>query len=113
MNIISLTPSANGAYGGLQTWDELIAPSGYAQWPDTLETGTFYNYNGFVILDVKRGIVSSYEPNVEAWEAWKSTVPSDPENPEPSDVESQIDTLELQTDELYEALDMILTGATK
>lgn len=113
MNIISLVPSENGAYNGLQTWDELVVPTGYAQWPDDLETETLYSYNGFVNLVVKRNIVTSYEPNLTAWEAWKSTVPSDPEDPKPSDVESQIDTLELQTDELYEALDMILTGATK
>lgn len=92
MNIISLVPSENGAYNGLQTWDELVVPTGYAQWPDDLETETFYSYNGFVNLVVKRNIVTSYEPNLTEWEAWKETVP-EPEPESSSDAETILNVL--------------------
>lgn len=82
INIISLTPSENGAYNGLQTWNETAIPTGYAQWPDDLETDTFYEYNGFVTLTVKRNFVTEYTPNIVAWEEWKATLPPTPE-PEP------------------------------
>lgn len=92
MNIISLVPSENGAYNGLQTWDELVVPTGYAQWPGNLETETLYSYNGFVNLVVKRNIVTSYEPNLTAWEAWKETVP-EPEPESSSDAETILNVL--------------------
>ena len=44
-------------------------------WLDGLDTAKFYEYNGFVILNVMNNHVLSYEPNTEAWEAWKSTLP--------------------------------------
>ena len=56
-----------------------MSPEGYYKWPDTLDTAEFYQYNGFVTLTVVRGMVQSYEPNVEAWEAWKATLPPEPE----------------------------------
>ena len=92
MNIISLVPSENGAYNGLQTWDELVVPTGYAQWPDDLETETLYSHNGFVNLVVKRNIVTSYEPNLAAWEAWKETIP-EPEPESSSDAETILNVL--------------------
>lgn len=82
MKIIAKTPASNGAYPALQDWPGLVAPEGYYKWPDTLETETFYQYNGFVTLTVVRSMVQSYAPNVEAWEAWKESLPPDPE-PEP------------------------------
>lgn len=86
MKIIRKTPAENGAYPPLQDWAGLAPPSGYNAWPDALETETFYQYNGFVVLTVTRGIVQSYEANVEAWEAWKESLPPEPE-PEVSDTE--------------------------
>ena len=79
MKIISKEPAGNGAYPALQDWTGLVGPEGYYKWPDALETETFYQYNGFVILTVTRGIVQSYEPNVEAWEAWKESLDPEPE----------------------------------
>lgn len=86
MKIIRKTPAENGAYPPLQDWAGLAPPSGYNAWPDSLETEIFYQYNGFVVLTVTRGIVQSYEANVEAWEAWKSSIPPEPD-PEVSDTE--------------------------
>lgn len=82
MKIITKTPASNGAYPALQDWPGLVAPEGYYKWPDTLDTADFYAYNGFVTLTVVRGMVQSYQPNTEAWEAWKESLPPDPE-PEP------------------------------
>lgn len=79
MKIITKTPASNGAYPPLQDWPQLVPPEDYYKWPDTLETETFYQYNGFVVLTVTRGIVQSYEANVEAWEAWKSSIPPEPD----------------------------------
>lgn len=79
MKIIAKTPAANGAYPPIQDWGGLVAPAGYYKWTDSLETDTFSQYNGFVTLTVVRGMVQSYEPNVEAWEAWKATLPPEPE----------------------------------
>ena len=82
MYIIPQSPSASGAYPPIQPWPGLTPPDGYDVWPDALEQDTFQQYNGFVILTVVRGTVASYQPNTEAWEAWKATLPPQPE-PEP------------------------------
>ena len=79
MYIIPQSPSASGAYPPIQHWGGLTPPAGFDVWPDALEQDTFQQYNGFVVLTVVRGIVSSYEPNTEAWEAWKATLPPEPE----------------------------------
>ena len=75
MKIIKNTPFKNGAYQSIQNWDGISAPEGYYVWLDGLDTENFYQYNGFVTLNVLRGAVISYTPNEEAWEAWKSTLP--------------------------------------
>lgn len=88
MKIIIKNPAENGGYPPIQDWPGLVAPATHYKWPDTLEMETFYQYNGFVTLTVTRGIVQSYEPNVEAWEAWKESLPPDPgpdPEPEPDD----------------------------
>lgn len=82
MLIIPQSPSQNGSYPPIQPWPGLTPPDGYDVWPEELDTADFYAYNGFVILTVVRGTVASYQPNAEAWEAWKSTLPPEPE-PEP------------------------------
>ena len=79
MYIIPQSPSASGAFPPLQHWGGLTPPDGYDVWPEELEQGTFQQYNGFVVLTVVRGTVSSYQPNTEAWEAWKATLPPEPE----------------------------------
>lgn len=74
MLIIPQSPSQNGSYPPIQPWPSLTPPDGYDVWPEELDTADFYAYNGFVILTVVRGTVSSYEPNTEAWEAWQGQV---------------------------------------
>ena len=86
MKIIKNTPFKNGAYPSIQSWNGISAPAGYYVWLDGLDTENFYQYNGFVTLNVLRGAVISYTPNEEAWEAWKATLPPEPE-PEITDTE--------------------------
>lgn len=45
---------------------------------DGEQADTFFQYNGFVT--VENGVVT---PNTEAWEAWKASLPPEPE-PEPT-----------------------------
>lgn len=90
MEIINITPNESGSYPPIQSWGMDELPDGYAVWPDELDTSNFYRYNGFVVLIVEPmdGVdtVIKYEPNVEAWEAWKASLPPDPE-PEATDTE--------------------------
>lgn len=79
MLIIPQSPSQNGSYPPIQQWPGLTPPDGYDVWPEELDTADFYAYNGFVILSVVRGTVSSYQPNTEAWESWQASRPPEPE----------------------------------
>lgn len=79
MYIIPQSPSASGAFPPLQHWGGLTPPAGFDVWPEELDTADFYAYNGFVILTVVRGTVSSYQPNTEAWESWQASRPPEPE----------------------------------
>lgn len=72
MYIIPQSPSASGAFPPLQHWGGLTPPAGFDVWPEELDTADFYAYNGFVVLTVVRGTVSSYKPNTEAWESWQA-----------------------------------------
>ena len=90
MTIITKTPNLSGGYPPMQSWNYSVIPTGYAVWPDTVDTADFYAYNGFINLTVEDvddvPTVVSYTPNAEAWEAWKQNLPPDPE-PEPTDTE--------------------------
>ena len=77
-----------------------------AVWPEELSSDTFYEYNGFVTINVEEvdgiPVVTGYEPNVEAWTAWKESLPPpEPEpEPEPTEIEvlrSQVNTLSAAT----------------
>lgn len=81
MRIIRETPDSNGAYPAIQQWPDVIPPTGYAIWPDTLSTEDFDTYNGFVVLTIARHAVISYEVNHEAWEAWQPAPEPDPPTP--------------------------------
>lgn len=45
MKIIRTTPDSNGAYPAIQNWPGRAIPDGYAQWPDSLPTAVFEQYN--------------------------------------------------------------------
>ena len=107
MNIIQTYPNANGSRPPIQDWNKPEAPAGYTALSDGLDTAVFYEHNGFVHLtiedvalpingdesnnEVKR-LVTSMTANTEAWEAWKASLPPEPE-PEPT-VEERVSTLE-------------------
>lgn len=79
MNIIRKQPSPSGAYPAPQSWNGATIPAGYAIVPDGLDMTDFYAHNGFVVLAIANGIVTGYAPNTEAWEAWKASLPPEPE----------------------------------
>ena len=94
MKIVSKTPSAD-AYPPILSVDYPAVPEGFALWPEELSTDDFYTYNGFVKLTIrsrqKVPTVISCEPNVEAWEAWKASLPPAPEpEPDPQDDTDQM-----------------------
>lgn len=80
MYILSKTKSEAGQYQAIKTWAGLTAPDGFYWWPDYLKQDTFKQYEGFVILTIKRNTVASYVPNEEAYAKWKEEQPGpDPE----------------------------------
>ena len=87
MIIIEKLANENGGYSNMQSWDNLPIPETHTVWPDNLDDTNFYAYNGFVILTIEQvndvDTVTSYVPNVEAWEAWKASLP----DPQPVVVE--------------------------
>ena len=73
MIYIDATPNPNGAYPNPkgQPFPGCIALTDE-------QSKIFFEYNGFVT--VENGVVT---PNTDAWEAWKASLPPEPE-PEPS-----------------------------
>lgn len=92
LKLIRTEPNPSGAYPPIQEVSSTNVPDGMALWPDSLETDTYYQYNGFVSLTIDEATedtpvtVASYTANVESWEAWKASLPPEPE-PEVSDTE--------------------------
>ena len=99
MKIIKQAPNPSGSYFSPQDWPALAeVPEGMAVWPDTLDTESFLAHNGFVHLTLHEveGVdtVTSYEPNTEAWDAWKAEQAEIPEpEPEPT-LEDRVTSLE-------------------
>lgn len=79
------------------------------------QAALFRQYNGFVVVrpvtDGTGAVSYEIEPNTQAWEAWKAQQPEEPE-PEPT-MDDRVASLEANEEELYEALNMILTGVTE
>lgn len=86
MKLIRTTPNPSGAYPPIQEGQFSAVPEGMAVWPEELDTANFYQYNGFVTLVTAQSegiaVVTGYEVNTEAWEAWTASLPPDP-GPEP------------------------------
>lgn len=97
MNIIHKIPNASGAYSAPQTWNSSNIPSTHVVIPDSLDMTAFYEHNGFVTLTIENDTVTSYTPNVEAWEEWKASQP-EPEEEEPTEEE---DTAAMLVDHEY------------
>lgn len=106
---IDPTPNPSGAYPNpkLQPFDGCIQLN-------EEQSDLFLQYNGFVTVTTDPVTVV---PNIEAWEAWKASLPPEPE-PVPT-LEERVSAVETgkaeqsDVDELNEALNMILTGVTE
>ena len=105
MNIIKIE-NQNGYYPPIQTWSQAVVPNGYAVIPDYVDTSVFYEYNGFVNLEIVNNIVNDMTANVEAWENWKASLPEVTEKPvKPSQldiIEAQVTYTAMMTDTLLE-----------
>lgn len=77
MNIMQKNAGEQGGYGVIQSWSLSTVPEGYVKVPGHLDTSVFYEYNGFVTLTIEKDAVVGMEPNVEAWEAWKASLPEE------------------------------------
>lgn len=116
MTIIQKKTNPSGAYPSPNSWNNQTPPNGYAVIADTVDMADFYAYNGFVTLTIEQTEVgrivtldedvdevnepiyadtmTAYEPNIEAWEAWKASLPA-PSEPEPT-TEERLTALEEQ-----------------
>lgn len=91
MNIIQINANENGGRPPLQSWNG-APPAGYALVPDTLDTSAFYDFMGFVTLELDGGTVTSMTGNQEALDAYKASLP-EPVEPPPS-TEERVAALE-------------------
>ena len=90
----------------IQSWDEQFpGPDDCAIWDKRLDTALFYQYNGIVTLNVVDGIVVSYSPDVEEWEAWNAEQ-AKAEEPAAPTLEDRVASLE----ENITVLNIVLTG---
>lgn len=78
MNIIQKQPNPSGAYPPVQSWSGANPPDGYAELPNTLDTTDLYAHNGFVELTLANGKFDKIAPNLDAWAAWKASLPIAP-----------------------------------
>ena len=92
MNIIQTEPNANGSRPPIQSRSGETAPTGYTALLDGLDTSVFYEHNGFVDLTIEDGTVTDMTANTEAWEAWKASLPPEPE-PEPTAEDITLDLI--------------------
>ena len=102
MKIIQKIANPSGAYPAPQSWNSIKPPKGYAIIHDSVDMADFYAYNGFVTLTIEDDTVTAYEPNVEAWEEWKASLP-EPTPPAPT-TDERITKLEAVNAELEDAL---------
>ena len=128
MNIIRKEPNPSGAYPATQNWDNNEIPEGYVIIVETVDMADFYAHNGFVTLTIEQvevganttinedgeevnepiyaDAVTSYVPNIEAWEEWKASLPDPSETEEtPTQldrIEAQVTYTAMMTDTLLE-----------
>ena len=80
MLIIQTNPNENGSHPPIQCRQGSVPPDEYSIVADNCDTAVFYNYNSFVtFVPDDDNAVHSMTANVEAWEAWKASLP--PEQP--------------------------------
>lgn len=99
MNIIQINANENGGRPPMQSWHG-EPPAGYALVPDALDTSVFYNFMGFVTLELDGSTVTSMTGNQEALDAYKASLP-EPAEPEPT-TEERVAALEAENKLLKE-----------
>lgn len=99
MNIIQINANENGGRPPLQSWHG-EPPAGYALVPDALDTSVFYNFMGFVTLELDGVTVTAMTGNQEALDAYKASLP-EPAAPEPT-TEERVAALEAENKLLKE-----------
>ena len=99
MNIIQINANENGGRPPMQSWNG-APPAGYALVPDTLDTSVFYNFMGFVTLELDGSTVTSMTSNQEALDAYKASLP-EPVEPPPT-TEERVAALEAENKLLKE-----------
>lgn len=72
MTYISPRPNLSGAYSGPQSNNApglVLLPSAFQE--------ILVRYNGFVTIEHDGSMVTECTPNIEAWEEWKLSLPSE------------------------------------
>ncbi len=103
MNIIQINANENGGRPPMQSWHGAL-PAGYALVPDTLDTSVFYNFMGFVTLELDGSTVTAMTSNQEALDAYKASLP-EPVEPPPT-TEERVAALEAENKLLKEQVKM-------
>ena len=99
MNIIQINANENGGRPPMQSWRG-EPPAGYALVPDTLDTSAFYDFMGFVTLELDGSTVTAMTGNQEALDAYKASLP-EPVEPPPT-TEERVAALEAENKLLKE-----------
>lgn len=99
MNIIQINANENGGRPPLQSWHG-APPAEYALVPDALDTSVFYNFMGFVTLELDGSTVTAMTGNQEALDAYKASLP-EPVEPPPT-TEERVAALEAENKLLKE-----------
>ena len=99
MNIIQINANENGGRPPMQSWHGEL-PVGYALVPDTLDTSVFYDFMGFVALELDGDTVTAMTGNQEALDAYKASLP-EPVEPPPT-TEERVAALEAENKLLKE-----------
>lgn len=99
MNIIQINANKNGGRPPMQSWHG-EPPAGYALVPDTLDTSVFYDFLGFVTLELDGSTVTAMTGNQEALDAYKASLP-EPVEPPPT-TEERVAALEAENKLLKE-----------
>lgn len=99
MNIIQINANENGGRPPLQSWNG-APPAGYALIPDTLDASAFYDFMGFVTLELDGSTVTAMTGNQEALDAYKASLP-EPVEPPPT-TEERVAALEAENKLLKE-----------
>lgn len=99
MNIIQINANENGGRPPMQSLHG-APPAGYALVPDTLDVSAFYDFMGFVTLELDNVTVTAMTGNQEALDAYKASLP-EPVEPPPT-TEERVAALEAENKLLKE-----------